>query len=69
MDLAVHNLDLFHKIIVIIIGIGGGGYYLYRTKKTLKTAESVARGEGSIKTESPAKSEPAQKESKTTKEK
>ena len=55
--------------IVIIIGIGGGGYYLYRTKKTLKTAESVARGEGSIKTESPAKSEPAQKESKTTKEK
>ena len=25
---------------LIIAGIAGGGYYLYRTKKTLKTVES-----------------------------
>ena len=31
--------------IIVIAGIGGGGYYLYRTRKTLKTAESVAKGE------------------------
>ena len=31
--------------IVIIAGIGGGGYYLYRTKRTLKTAETVVKGE------------------------
>lgn len=31
--------------IIIIAGIGGGGYYLYRTKRTLKTAENVAKGE------------------------
>ena len=38
--------------IIIILGIGGGGYYLYRTKKTLKTAENVAKGEESAKSES-----------------
>lgn len=32
--------------IIIIAGIGGGGYYLYRTKRTLKTAEKVVKGEG-----------------------
>ena len=31
---------------VIIIGIGGGGYYLYRTQKTLKTVESGVSGKG-----------------------
>lgn len=30
--------------IVIILGIGGGGYYLYRTQKTLKTVENKASG-------------------------
>ena len=30
--------------IVIIAGIGGGGYYLYRTNKTLKTVESSVSG-------------------------
>ena len=30
--------------IVIITGIGGGGYYLYRTQKTLKTVENSVSG-------------------------
>lgn len=30
--------------IVIVLGIGGGGYYLYRTRKTLNKAENVAKG-------------------------
>lgn len=54
--------------IVIIAGIGGGGYYLYRTKKTLKTAESVAKGEDSTKTESAAKTENAPKDESSIKE-
>lgn len=29
---------------VIIAGIGGGGYYLYRTRKTLNKVESTAKG-------------------------
>ena len=29
---------------VIIAGIGGGGYYLYRTRKTLSKVESTAKG-------------------------
>lgn len=29
---------------VIILGIGGGGYYLYRTKRTLKTVENTVSG-------------------------
>ena len=33
---------------VIIAGIGGGGYYLYRTKKTLKTVETAAKGSDSV---------------------
>lgn len=32
--------------IVIIIGIGTGGYYLYRTQKTLKTVEGDVFGKG-----------------------
>lgn len=35
--------------IIIIAGIGGGGYYLYRTKRTLKAAENVAKGENEVK--------------------
>ena len=31
--------------IIVVLGIGGGGYYLYRTKKTLNKVESVAKGE------------------------
>ena len=30
--------------IIIVAGIGGGGYYLYRTKKTLKTVENDVSG-------------------------
>lgn len=30
---------------VVIAGIGGGGYYLYRTRKTLNKVESTAKGE------------------------
>lgn len=53
---------------VIIAGIGGGGYYLYRTKKTLKTVENDISGSNKtdeIKTEpeSEAKSESEEKPS------
>ena len=34
--------------VVVIAGIGGGGYYLYRTKRTLKTVEGVAKGDGGV---------------------
>ena len=34
---------------VIIIGIGGGGYYLYRTQKTLKTVEGAVSGKDAPK--------------------
>ena len=37
--------------IIIIAGITGGGYYLYRTKKTLAKVESKAKGEEIAKTE------------------
>ena len=30
--------------IVIVLGIGGGGYYLYRTQRTLKTVENSVSG-------------------------
>lgn len=33
--------------IIIVLGIGGGGYYLYRSHKTLNKAESVAKGDKS----------------------
>lgn len=33
--------------IVIVLGICGGGYYFYRTKKSLKTIESAAQGQSS----------------------
>lgn len=31
--------------IIIVLGISGGGFYLYRTQKALKTAEMMAKGE------------------------
>ena len=34
---------------LIIAGIGGGGYYFYRTKRTLKTVEDVASGKDTPK--------------------
>lgn len=46
---------------VIIAGIGGGGYYLYRTKKTLKTVEGGVAGKET-------KEEIAKNESKEIKE-
>ena len=35
--------------IVIITGIGGGGYYLYRTQRTLKTVEDAVSGKDAAK--------------------
>lgn len=35
--------------IVIITGIGGGGYYLYRTQRTLKTVENSVSGKDAAK--------------------
>ncbi|MBR3115840.1 hypothetical protein IKF30_01275 [Candidatus Saccharibacteria bacterium] len=37
--------------IVIIAGIGGGGYYLYRSRRTLKTVEDKASGKDASATE------------------
>ncbi|MBO7718334.1 hypothetical protein J6S37_02470 [Candidatus Saccharibacteria bacterium] len=34
---------------IIIAGIGGGGYYLYRTRRNLNKAESMAKGEDTAK--------------------
>ena len=42
--------------IIVILGIGGGGYYLYRTRKTLNKVEKTAKGE-----------KPAEKAEKTEK--
>ena len=41
--------------IIIIAGIAGGGYYFYRTRKTLKTVEGDVKGEDTTKSESHAK--------------
>lgn len=30
--------------VIIVLGLGGGGYYLYRTRKTLKTVENTVSG-------------------------
>ncbi len=45
-------LEIFMAII-IIAGIGGGGYYLYRTRKTLNKVESIAKGDDIPKGETP----------------
>ncbi len=47
--------------IIIIAGIGGGGYYLYRTKRTLKTAENVAKGEEKVTPDAAKEEKPAEK--------
>lgn len=41
--------------IIIIAGLGGGGYYLYRSKRTLKTVENTVSGKdaGAKDTETP----------------
>lgn len=38
--------------IIIILGIGGGGYYLYRTKKNLKKVSDAVKGDTKVGTES-----------------
>ena len=44
--------------IIIVLGLGGGGYYLYRSRKTLKTVENTVSGKESVnKTESSKKPE------------
>ena len=35
--------------VIVILGIGGGGYYLYRTRRTLKATEKVVSGKDSGK--------------------
>ena len=52
--------------IVIIAGIGGGGYYFYRTKKTLKTVEDSVSGKDAKEAEIKEAKE-AEKESKEAK--
>ena len=47
--------------IVIILGIGGGGYYLYRSNKTLSKAEKVAKGD-KAKPEAKDKAKPETKD-------
>lgn len=47
--------------IIVVLGIAGGGYYFYRTKKTLKTVENKATGKKD-------KADEAAKELKETKE-
>lgn len=37
--------------IVVVAGICGGGYYLYRSRKTLKTVEGVVKGDDAIKSQ------------------
>ncbi len=34
--------------IIIVLGIGGGGYYLYRTKKALKQTTEITMGSGTM---------------------
>ncbi len=46
--------------IVIIAGIGGGGYYLYRTQRTLKTVENSVSGKDNKETEEVNEKEPKQ---------
>ncbi len=45
--------------VVVILGIAVGGYYLYRTRKTLKTVEDGVSGQDAAKIEDAAKTEDA----------
>ncbi len=47
--------------IVIILGIAGGGYYFYRTKKTLKTVENNVSGKDEEKPKDEKKEDSSQK--------
>lgn len=47
--------------VIVVLGIAGGGYYFYRTRKTLKTVENKATGKKD-------KTDGADKEPKETKE-
>lgn len=40
--------------VIIVLGIGGAGFYLWRTKHTLKTVENVVTGNSSITSEEPS---------------
>ena len=48
--------------IVVIAGLSGGAYYLYRSNKTLKTVESVAKGDDAVKNEGTTKGDDTIKE-------
>ena len=39
--------------IIIILGIGGGGYYLYRSRRALSKVERVAKGDGDDSSQKP----------------
>ena len=52
--------------VIVVLGIAGGGFYLYRTRKTLKTVEKGVSGKAT-ESEATAKSaESSQEASKTT---
>ncbi len=44
--------------IIVVLGIGGGGYYLYRTKKTLRTVEKDVKGDKKDKKDKSAEKKP-----------
>lgn len=50
--------------IVIIAGIGGGGYYLYRSNKTLSKVESSVKGEEKASTDIPSETTQVDKKEK-----
>ncbi len=50
---------------IIVIGIGGGGYYLYRTNKTLKTVEENVAGKADLSDAKPEKKTDADKPKET----
>ncbi|MBQ3296940.1 DUF11 domain-containing protein [Candidatus Saccharibacteria bacterium] len=55
--------------IIIIAGIAGGGYYFYRTRKTLKTVEGDIKGEDTTKPEAITESKTEVPESKDSSQK
>ncbi|MBO4812627.1 DUF11 domain-containing protein [Candidatus Saccharibacteria bacterium] len=58
--------------IIIVLGIGGGGYYFYRTKKTLKAVKDNVSGKDANKPadkEEPKKEDPAKEQKVDTTDK
>ena len=55
--------------IIIIAGLAGGGYYFYRTRKTLKTVEGDIKGEDTTKPEAITESKTEVPESKDSSQK